>query len=1077
MNTNRKISAATMLLSALAATNAAGQVSNWASAVNGNWNDATKWDNGIPLVSTQSAVLGLAGGYSVTLNTSPTINELHVTNPGAILTISPATTLGLAGSSITNEGRIQINPTGSASNGILRIDNALTLSGSGEIWMRSQGSDDSQITGLGDLTNAAGHEIRGVGQISIPTTNDGTIAADVSVSVSGGTLTLFSDVVNNAMLEGRPGSNLDLSGVTIDQTAGGSLFADNTGNINVTSVDATVLFGTIETAGSGEFNINPAGVGLLSGVINNGTIEVLFNGSLHIDSMGIENNGTIDMNRAGSASDSTFLATQSAEISGNGVINMKALGSNDTQINTDIGAVLTHGVDHEIRGVGYINAELVNDGIITADVGVSVSGNTLVMQTNPKTNNDLMIAASGSILQFSGITLDQLGGGQLVTNGGEVRLFNTTVLGGVYNAFGGLLRSQPGTNSISGITLNGPSIIEPNSTVVVDAEGMVNNGVMQINPVGSASNSVVTFSETASLAGTGEFQLRSEGSDDSQVNTAVGAILTHASTHLIRGVGQVNAALINNGEVRADSSVSVSGGTLTVQTNNQVNNALMVAAPSSTLRFIGVDVDQTGGGMLVADSGLISLLSANFTGGSYVATGTGALTTFSGVSSVAGMTFDGPATVVPGTTLAIGTGGLVNNGVLQVNPSGSASNAVVVATDSIGLTGNGEIRMRSQGSDDSQVNTDEGMVITQGANHSIRGVGYVNAALVNNGTISADSSVSVSGGTLELQTENKTNAGFITAEASSTLFVDGITLTQTGSGSLEANNGSIVFGSGATLSGGTVNSSGTGSYTVSGSATFDGVTLNSPGTVNFATTLDVTSPTLTNNSLIRVNPQQSASDGVIAFPANGTIAGSGEINLLANLFDSQIAGPGTVTNASGHTISGRGTVSAPFINQGTINPGNTGVGTLNASSGVTLSPTSVLNIELAGNNSSDRLAVTGTANLGGTLNVAMFGASMPTLNFNYTILTADNVVGTFDNDNIIIDGNLITRVVYEPTQVRILTRCLGDTNLDGAVTAADFSAWVSAYNAGSDIADQNLDGNVSPADFSAWVSNFNQGCP
>ncbi len=69
----------------------------------------------------------------------------------------------------------------------------------------------------------------------------------------------------------------------------------------------------------------------------------------------------------------------------------------------------------------------------------------------------------------------------------------------------------------------------------------------------------------------------------------------------------------------------------------------------------------------------------------------------------------------------------------------------------------------------------------------------------------------------------------------------------------------------------------------------------------------------------------------------------------------------------------------------------------------------------------------------------MNGASVPTLNFNYTILTADNVVGTFDNDNIIIDGNLITRIVYEPTQVRILTRCIADTNLDGAVTAADFS--------------------------------------
>jgi hypothetical protein len=55
--------------------------------------------------------------------------------------------------------------------------------------------------------------------------------------------------------------------------------------------------------------------------------------------------------------------------------------------------------------------------------------------------------------------------------------------------------------------------------------------------------------------------------------------------------------------------------------------------------------------------------------------------------------------------------------------------------------------------------------------------------------------------------------------------------------------------------------------------------------------------------------------------------------------------------------------------------------------------------------------------------------------------------------------------------------CLADVNRDGQVTAADFSAWVSAFEARDPLADQNGDGAIDPTDFSAWVGNFNaSGC-
>jgi len=54
--------------------------------------------------------------------------------------------------------------------------------------------------------------------------------------------------------------------------------------------------------------------------------------------------------------------------------------------------------------------------------------------------------------------------------------------------------------------------------------------------------------------------------------------------------------------------------------------------------------------------------------------------------------------------------------------------------------------------------------------------------------------------------------------------------------------------------------------------------------------------------------------------------------------------------------------------------------------------------------------------------------------------------------------------------------CVADANGDGALTPADFSAWVAAFNTSAPECDQNGDSSCTPADFSAWVANYNAGC-
>lgn len=54
--------------------------------------------------------------------------------------------------------------------------------------------------------------------------------------------------------------------------------------------------------------------------------------------------------------------------------------------------------------------------------------------------------------------------------------------------------------------------------------------------------------------------------------------------------------------------------------------------------------------------------------------------------------------------------------------------------------------------------------------------------------------------------------------------------------------------------------------------------------------------------------------------------------------------------------------------------------------------------------------------------------------------------------------------------------CVADTNHDGILSPADFSAWIAAFNAHAPECDQNADGACTPADFTAWIANYNAGC-
>ncbi|RNC81798.1 MAG: hypothetical protein ED559_08440 [Phycisphaera sp.] len=1041
----------------------------------------SNWDAAIPTGLGQSAGFGLSGAYTVTLDVNPMIADVSITNPDVLISIPPGRNLDLNGASLLNQGLIELNPSASSLNALFTVSSNIAASGSGQIWMRTS-SDNSQIVGAGILSNAASHTIRGVGQIHTAVVNDGLVQADISVSVSGNDLEIRGDVTNNGTLSSATNSLLELVGVTIDQTGGGTIFSEDAAAVAVTSQDAAIIGGTIDRAGTGELDILSGGVAAVTSVTNSGFIDVLPGGSIVVDGTGMINDGTIAVNQNASSLNALMTFVASGNLDGSGMLMMRTSADN-SQFNTDPAVTVTQGANHTTTGVGQLNASLINNGVVSADVSVSVSGNILELQTENKVNNGDLTAEGGSILQIDAITIDQLGGGNIISNGGEVRLNTVTVEGGTYSApGGGLLRSDSGTQMLSGVVLDGPMVLDPGTNVEVDSDGLVNNSTIQLNPNASTSNAVIEFTESATLGGSGELQMRTSA-DNSQLNTAENQTLTVVSTQLVRGVGQLNASLVNNGEIRADVSISVSGSDMDLITNDKVNNNLMVAAASSFLDITGITVDQSGGGMIVADEGSIRINDAVIEGGDMLGLGAGFVDNISGsISLLSGVTLDSPMQIRAGSTVRVDADGLTNNGVTEINSAASSSDGVLQFLADTTLDGAGEIQMRTSAGN-SRIETDPGFTLTHEADHSIRGVGEINAAMINNGTIRADVVVSVSGNKLELQGGDKINTAVMSAEGGSSLEITGITLTQTGAGELQANDGELLFNGSATLRGGRIEATGTGSYDVNGATTFHDVVCNASGEIDAGDTLTITGDGLVNNGFMRVNPSQSSADSLLAFPSDGflnTGTGAGVVELFAVGLNSQIDGPGVVTNGPSHTIAGIGTIDTEFVNGGIIAPGRDGVanlGTLNASGDVTFASFGSMTIEVGNGNQSDRFAIAGTANLAGTLDVVLDDGFVIGNQIDYTILTAGNVVGTFDTENLLVDGQLITRILYEPTQVRLVTRCIADTNLDGAVTPTDFTAWVNAFNNGDAVADQNLDGLITPTDFTAWIANFNMPCP
>lgn len=382
-----------------------------------------------------------SAGINVSANF--TIN-FNVTIPDLASAVMDQATVNLLNLTIDQGGYLYANAGISGSNFVVQqnLSNSGTLNDLG-------GTVEGQVVNDGSLTLGAGLTVQGLlgnyspGVIYVPTGTSlnasGGLNNWADVSVNGGTLNIATGTQSNAgLLHVSDSGSINFgSGSTLDNTGeveadGGTVNLNNINVINTGKVvsigggvinldNSTISGGTLGDGSTGTFDVS--GNSTLGSLTSNAAINLfggntgakLDNGAEVLNITGdLVDNGTIMVN----SNDATYSngiwngaaldfgdTTGAQTVSGTGTITLNAGG-----VYAQLDGSLTQAAGHSITGYGQIQATLVNNGTVNADV----NGQTLEVlppsgvtpATLAITNNGLMEATNGGTLQFdNGVSL------------------------------------------------------------------------------------------------------------------------------------------------------------------------------------------------------------------------------------------------------------------------------------------------------------------------------------------------------------------------------------------------------------------------------------------------------------------------------------------------------------------------------------------------------------------------------------------------------------------------------------------------------------------------------------------------
>jgi hypothetical protein len=986
--------------------------------------------DGSPVNITNS---NISGGTLNTPNASIGVSNSIFSNvniaTGTTVVVQPSTTLNITGT-LTNNGTIQVDTNAGAAN--LNFVSSVTVAGTGTIFLYDDNPYPTLNTSSGaTVTLSSGQTLDGKGIVNASLVNNGIVNANNY----GNSLTLQTNTMtNDKVFEATGNGTLNISGITVAQGPNGVIESDGSA-VNITNAD--ISGGTFQTP-SGSY------IGVSNSIFANVNVStgttILVQPSTGLSIIGtLTNNGTIQVDNNSGNANLNFASSMT--VGGTGTIFLYNHSPSPT-INTSNGATVTLSPGQTLDGEGVVNASLINNGVINANF----YGNSLTLQTNAMTNNNLFESSGNGTLNINGITVTQAAGAQIVVgNTSVVSITGSNISGGTLNASNGSPMYLT-ASTLSGVTVsNASSVIVTPSTTVNVIGPLTNNGTIQIDQ--DSGNANLNFLTNTTVAGTGTIALY-DNSPHPTINTSTGATVTFSAGQLVDGEGIINASLVNNGVINANFY----GNSLTLTTKPMTNNSLFESSGNGTLIISGITVTQGTAGQIVSGSGAyVDINGSNISGG-YLNSSSGSTIylTSSNLSNVA-ITSGSTVVLTTGTTVNVLTS-LVNNGTIQVDQN--ASNANLNFLNNTNVSGTGTIFLYDNYHHPS-INTSTGAVVTFGPGQLIDGEGVINAALVNNGTIDAN----FYGNPLTLQTNNMVNNGLIESGGNGTLNINGISINNSG-GTLLSGGGGYFNINNSNISGGIVNSV-SGSYVSVTNANFTNV--------NMATGANVTVQGASYLNVIGTSSNGAPNLTVYGTTTFGTNPGTG---FLTRNFTSLSLGTGalaTVTTAS--TPSNRTLIVTGALNiAGNNNNWQAKLDLSNNDLDVTAGNLSTITNQIAqgynGGKWNGSEGIVSTAAAVNTRHLTALGVIQNNQSGTAIYTSSNKFDGTTPGA-----GDILIKYTY-----------YGDTNLDGKVDGSDYSRIDAAFLAdksnptavtGWFNGDFNYDGVIDGSDYTLIDNAFN----
>jgi T5SS/PEP-CTERM-associated repeat protein len=597
------------------------------------------------------------------------------------------------------------------------------------------------------------------------------------------------------------------------------------------------------------------------------------------------------------------------------------------------------------------------------------------------TGNQMTIADGGvvsNVAAYVGYGTNSVNNTVLVTGGGS--LWN--VVSNIFLGFG------PGANNCQMTIAAGAQVQNAkgdigydgasNSVAISGANSRWNMSDMLVVGDHTAGNTL-TIGGGAQVSNTLGYIGYAAGSDSNSVTVSGGSVWNSSGNLYVGNGGSGNQLTISSGAQVANVNgyVGVSGG----------NNSVLVTDSGSSWSNSGTLFVYGNNTLIVTNGATVSAGGQLTVPGTFVVTGTGSVLAAGG--NIFRSSGSAQCTVADGAKLS------AVNALLQASPA-----TYLVTDPGTVWTNSGYLWLGYGAGGGAQLIISNGAAFYDTAATIGRSLGHD-----NNVTVTGPGSLWYNSGTVILGTNiNASSASY------------GNTLTVT-------NGATAYIGGNAII--GMANASGNAITVAGGNLTVTNAGATGTLEARYGT-LNLNGGTVTVDSLLATNGASSVVNfnGGTLRPGGSTVSngvaftvGDGTNAATLNLQGGTHNFADGLVIAANAQVRGAATIGGSVSNNGAINPGAS-IGTLTILSNYTQNVGGALNVELADIGSNDVLAVGGTAQLGGTLNVTNVNGFSPALSNAFTLLTAGTVSGTFSATNLpALDPAYDWSVAYSPTSV------------------------------------------------------------